>query len=99
MGFGLLHETKDVAQYIRNNKYALRGPSAGQLFMNDKPKKATPAERGMEVIKIAVPRERAEQLRKQAADEGITLQGYLAPVLNSVAKCELRREYVMAAAA
>jgi LDH2 family malate/lactate/ureidoglycolate dehydrogenase len=52
-------------------------------------------ERGVEFVRITVPAERADQLRKLAADEGITVQGLVAPVLNSLAKGELRREYVM----
>jgi LDH2 family malate/lactate/ureidoglycolate dehydrogenase len=54
-------------------------------------------QKGVEFIRITVPSERAAQLRKLAADEGITVQGLVAPVLNSLAKQELRREYVMPA--
>jgi hypothetical protein len=55
------------------------------------------AQKGVEFIRVTVPAARAEQLRKLAADEGITVQGLLAPVLNSFAKGEIRREYVMPA--
>jgi hypothetical protein len=67
--------------------------------MSEKSKTLKPAQRGMVVLKVTIPKERAEELRQQATDEGIALQAYLAPILNSIAKREIRREYVVATAA
>jgi len=59
--------------------------------------KKTKTEKGMESLKVSVPRETAEWFRARAAKEGIAIQAVTAPVLNAFARGEIKQEFSQAA--
>jgi hypothetical protein len=88
----------DYQLYLLKRLYPLRTlftPYLHPLFMDNTPK-AKRAQRGVDFIRVTMPATRADQLRKMAAEEGITVQALVAPILNSLAKGEVKHEYIVA---